>query len=288
MPESEIEALWGVVQEFVRALQRRDPTVRRWIAPESDAAFLLDLYGEEALLTLLKDYLEKERFILTRAGPPPGERGPVRLVEVAWMGAEKAPPTAEDRVTLRLRRIGRRWLVEDISPAGSDRPLTVERAREIYAAQEERAGPAVMFLAGTLALPQNGCGALGDVETLLTIGMGGQPFSPREIVRALRLWRDFVRLGPPARRRPAPYAAAVHYALNLLGQHGDTQQRIADSYGVSPRGLRACFAELCRRLRLTAFDPRYSVLEELPKEREQQLAQGPAGRPLLGRRLRRC
>lgn len=258
MAESEIEAIWKAVQEFIRALQRHDPTVRRWIAPGSDAALLLDLYGEEALLLLAKDYLEKERFILTRSHPPREARGPVRLVEIAWMEAEGRPPSAEDRVTLGLRRVGRRWLVEDIFPSASDQLLTVGRARELCAAPEP-ASPAVLFLAGALALPLEGCGALDDVETLLVSGMGNEPFSPREVVRAVRLWRDFRQLGRPGSAKAAPYAAAVHYALSLLGRRGDTQARIAAAYAVSVASLRARFVEIRDRLGLTRGDPRYVV-----------------------------
>lgn len=288
MAESEIEAIWKAVQEFIRALQRHDPTVRRWIAPESDAALLLDLYGEEALLLLAKDYLEKERFILTRSHSPGRGRGPVRLVEIAWMGGESRPPTAEDRVTLCLRRAGRRWLVEDIFPSASDQLLTVGRARELCATPSEPASPAVLFLAGALALPLEGCGALDDVETLLVSGMGSEPFSPREVVRAVRLWRDFLQLGRPGSAKAAPYAAAVHYALSLIGRRGDTQARIAAAYAVSVASLRTRFVEIRDRLGLTRGDPRYAVLEELPAEKHKDTRarhvsrRGPRSRGAIG------
>ncbi len=273
MAESEIEAIWNTVQEFIYALQRRDPTVQRWLYPEGEARILLDLYGEEALLTLLKDYLERDRFILLRSGPVPEGKG-LRLLEIGWVEGEEGRPKAEERVTLLLRRVRRRWQVEDIWPSPLDALLTVSRAREL--SQEERADPAVLFLAGASTVSLEGCGELDDVETLFVLGMEREGFSPREIVRAVRLWRDFVRSGRPAYRKPALYAAAVHYALSLLGHYGDTRQSIAAYYGVSARSLGARFVEMEKRLGLVHFDPRYSAFfaPETWKERWQA-----AGRP---------
>ncbi len=284
MAESEIEAIWDTVQEFVRALQRQDPTVQRWLYPQSEAHILLDLYGEEALLTLLKDYLERDRFIPLRSSPVPGQKGPLRLLEIGWVKGEGGRPGAEERVTLRLRRVRRRWQVEDIWPSPLDALLTVEQARELLN-REERADPAVLFIAGTSRVALEGCGELDDVEMLFVLGMDQEGFSPREIVRAVRLWRDFIRLGRPAYRKPALYAAAVHYALSLLGHYGDTRRSIADYYGVSARGLGMRFAEMEKRLGLVHFDPRYSVFSPPEAWKESWQAAGrpwpvPLGKPL--------
>lgn len=284
MAESEIEAIWNTVQEFIYALQRRDPTVRRWLYPESEAHILLDLYGEEALLTLLKDYLERDRFILLRSSPVPGEKGPLRLMEIGWVQGEGGRPGAEERVTLRLRRVHRRWQVEDIWPSPLDALLTVSRARELLS-REERADPAVLFIAGASTVSLEGCGELDDVETLFVLGMDREGFSPREIVRAVRLWRDFLRLGRPAYRKPALYAAAVHYALSLLGHYGDTRRSIADYYGVNVRSLGKRFAEMEKRLELVHFDPRYSAFSPPEAWKECRQASGrswpiPLGEPL--------
>ncbi len=284
MAESEIEAIWNTVQEFIHALQRRDPTVRRWLYPESEAHILLDLYGEEALLTLLKDYLGRDRFIPLRGGSVSGEKGPLRLLEIGWVRGEGGRPVAEERVTLRLRRVRRRWQVEDIWPSPLDALLTVSQARELLG-REGRIDPAVLFVAGASKVSLEGCGEMDDVETLFVLGMDRQGFSPREIVRAVRLWRDFIRLGRLPYRKPALYAAAVHYALSLLGHYGDTRRSIADYYGVSARGLGMRFAEMEKRLGLVHFDPRYSVFSpsEAWKERWQEAGRPwpiPLGKPL--------
>ncbi|MGB9723457.1 MAG: hypothetical protein ACP5OO_10165 [Chloroflexia bacterium] len=255
--ESEIEAIWNTVQEFVHALERRDPTVRRWMVPGGEADLLLDLYGEQALLTLLKSYLDRERFILLRSGTVPEEKA-LRWVEIGWVQGEGGRPAADERVTLQLRRVRRRWQVEDIWPSPLDMLLTVSRAREL-AEQEERVDPAVLFLAGLSTVSLEGCGELDDVETLFVLGMYQEGFSPREIVRAVRLWRDFIRLGRPAYRKPALYAATIHYAFSRLGHYGDTRRSIAAYYGVNDRGLGIRFAQIEQCLHLTHFDPRYSA-----------------------------
>jgi hypothetical protein len=275
MSDPEARALWGTVQEFIGGLQRQDPTVRRWIAPQSEAELLLDLYGEQALLILLKDYLEKEQFILVRTGTPPGEAGPVRLAEIAWTDLDSRAHTPDDLVTLRLRLVRRKWQVEDLWPAAMDAPLTVDQARLAYASQEGPAGPAILFLAGALEEPPEGTADLDDVETLFVLGMDAHGYSPREVTRAVRLWRDYRGKARPSYRKPAVFAAAVEYAFALLGQYRDTQQRVASYYGVAPTSLVARFNDLRECLNLVYFDPRYSAFGEAPAElRERCLALG--------------
>ncbi len=292
MPESEPEALWRTIQEFVRALQRRDPTVRRWLAPHSEAELLLDIYGEEALLILLKDYLDKESFIFLRTAALPKDGGPARLAEIAWVDPGASPPTRQDRVTLQLRQVRRRWLVEDLWPAPLDAPLTVDQARAAWTEHEDRAEPAAIFLAGASTIPPEGCGELDDVETLLVLGMDAHGFSPREVVRAVRLWRDLCRDGRPAYRRPAILAAAVEHAFCLLGSYyGASLRRTAAYYGVRPGGVGRHLAQIRERLGLVCFDPRYSAFEPpaelLQRWRDQGLGGAPPLRPISDESCRR-
>lgn len=283
MPESEAEAIWSTVQEFVRAMQRRDPTVRRWLAPQSEAELLLDIYGEESMLTLLKDYLEKETFIFLRTAPLPKDRGPARLAEIAWIDPGASPPTRQDRVTLQLRQVRRRWLVEDLWPAPLDAPMTVDQARAAWFEHEDRAEPAAIFLAGAAMTPPEGCGELDDVETLFVLGMDAHGFSPREVVRAVRLWRDLCRAGRPLYRRPAILAAAVEYTFSLLGAYmGNSLRRTAAYYGVQPNSLGRRFAMIRDRLNLVCFDPRYSAFEPPAELWQRWRDQGLAGAPPLG------
>jgi hypothetical protein len=267
MAESDAEVIWSALQEFIPALQRRDPTVRRWIAPQSEAELLLDIYGEDGLLLLLKDYLERERFILLRIDRAPEQKATVRRVEIAWTSPQKTPPAPSDRVSLQVRKVRRKWLVEDVWPTPLDAPLTVDQARQAWALHEDHADPAAIFIAGATMTPPEGCGELDDVETLFVLGMDARGYSPREVVRAVRMWRDFCHLERSAYRRPAAYAAAVEYAFSLLGLYqNDSQERIAAFYDVPATSLRRRFARLRQGLALTYFDPRYSCFGPAPDE----------------------
>jgi len=282
MVESEAEAIWSAIREFILGLQRHDPTIRRWIAAQSNADLLLDIYGEEGLLTLLKEYREQEDMILLRIAAVPQEKGPVRQAEIAWVAGKRSPPRREDRVSLQLRKVRRRWQVEDIWPTPLDAALTIDQARALVARQEEHADPAAVFLAGAMATPPEGCGALDDVETLFVLGMASRGYSPREVVRAVRLWRDFGQATPPSYRRPAPLAAAVEYAFSLLGLYGECSQRqIAAAYGVPVGSVGRCFAQLRGSLGLVFGDPRYSAWGPAPASSPEH---GPgSGSPLRGK-----
>lgn len=286
MAESEVEAIWSAIQEFIPAVQRRDPTLRRWIAPQSDAELLLDIYGEEGLLTLLKEYLDREHFILLRIDRAlEGQRAACR-VEIAWTNPQKSPPAPTDRVNLQLLKVRRKWLVQDLDPAPLDTPLTIDQARREWALREERAGPAAVFLAGAAAWPPEGCGELDDVETLFVLAMDTRGYSPREVIRAVRLWRDFRLLARPAYRRPVAYAAAVEYAFALLGLYADaTQESVAAAYGLPAASLGSRFARLRQVLALTYFDPRYFSFGLPPAEAQERCrAAGlPWPPPLRGR-----
>ncbi len=262
MAEQEITAIVTTVQEFVHGLQRRDPTVRRWILPEGDVDLLMDVYGEQALLSLLKGHSRRKRLVLLRASAVPGKKGRVYRAEFAWVTGEKRPPSAGERITVQLRRVRRKWLVDELWPAPLDAPLTVEQARRMADAAGGETDTATLFLAGSLRLPLEGSGDLDDVETILVLGMDAHGYSPREVVRGVRLWRDFRRQARPVYRRPAIYAAAVDYVVNLLGMYGESQGSIANYYGVSPSSLSSRFREVRDCLQLVHADARYTVLTE--------------------------
>ena len=266
MAEQTADAIWTTVQEFIRALRRRDPTLRRWIVPRSDADLLLDLYGEQALLILLRDYLPKKRFILLRITPPPAQGSRSHQVEIGRIARGQVSPATEDQTTFRLRLFRRRWQVEGLWPSALGAPPLVDRAREAAASQGEKADAAVLFLAGHLELPPEGSGELDDVETLFFLGMEARGFSPPEIIAAIRLWRRFSRRARSAYRKPAVFAAAVEYTFSLLGLYGDSQASIAAYYDVAPGSLRTRFYEIRDRLHLVCADPRYAVLEKPAEE----------------------
>ena len=61
-----------------------------------------------------------------------------------------------------------------------------------------------------------GCEPLDDVEELFLSGLEESEFGVPEIVRAVRMWREFRERAHPTYRRPEVYAAAVEYVMVLF------------------------------------------------------------------------
>ncbi len=273
MAEQDIGAIWQAAQEFILATQRGDPTLRSWLLPGGDAALLLDIYGEAALLTLMREYREKEHVVLVRGSAGPG-KGAVHRVEVAWTEGKKQPFTAEDVFTLQLRRVRRKWLVEDLWPGRMEKCPSLDMARAAAAELGERTEPALLFLAGALPLPEEGTGELDDVEMLFVAGMDAHSFSPLEVMRAVRMWRNYREQAQPVYRQPALYAAAIEYLICLLGFYSDTLKSIAEYYGVPARSIRERADAIRDCLQVVYFDPRYSALEGTAALKEDWTARG--------------
>ncbi len=272
MTDQDIGAIWQAAQEFVLATRRGDPTLRNWLLPAGDATLLLDIYGEAALLTLMREYREKDQIVLVRGSAGPGKT--VHRIEAAWTQGPKQPFTAEDIFTLQLRRVRRKWLVEDLWPGRMEKRPNLDQVRTVVAEMGERTEPALLFLAGALPLPQEGTGELDDVEMLFVAGMDAHSFSPLEVIRAVRMWRDYREQAQPAYRQPALYAAAVEYLICLLGFYEDTLKSIAEYYGVPARSIRERADAIRDCLQVVYFDPRYSAVEGTPALKEAWTARG--------------
>lgn len=261
MDEAEVKAIWTAVREFIQRLQQDDPDLQRWLVPRSNAAMLLEIYGRRALLLLLKDNPQRNRFSLLQIEQP-ATAEKIRLVELAWIPAEMTTYSDADLFTLELRLYYRRWRIKDLWPWPLDDRLTLGEMRSIADREGEAAPPALLWLTGALALPLEGEAELDKVEALFVVGMDSRGFSPREVVQALCLWRDYQRKAKPKYRKPGILAGAVEYTFSLLGRYGDEPAEIADYYNVSTRSLLQRFTAIRDELRLTVFDPRYSVQEE--------------------------
>lgn len=260
MADHDVQEFWQIVEEFILGLQRQDPTIRRWLVPNSQAAMWLDLYGEPALLLLLQQEEEEEKFVLMRAGTPPGKDSHrFRLIEIGWVDSTGRPRHKDPLITLHLRLYRHHWRIEDLWPAPMDQPPSVRKAREIVAVQGEPASLAVRLVAGDIELPLEGCGPLDDVEAIFAVGMNARGYSPLEVINALRLWRDFWRRARPTGRRPTILAAAVEHTLNYLSGYSNTLNETASFYGVSASSLRARFREIRDQLKLIPLDPRYTL-----------------------------
>jgi hypothetical protein len=259
-----------LVREFVQVLREQDErAVGHLLLPDSEADWHFRLFGIGPLIFLLYMHLECEEFVLPRFARR--ERGQV-LVEVGWVtGADREGRAVYDprRVsTVTLQAQGESWLVADLIPSRLDRPISVASAQELLqrVVEEGRAGDPLWFPAGVLTgafqLKRLGKEPLDQVEEAFVKGMEDSSFGVPEIVRAVRLWREFKEKARPTYRRPEVYAAAVEYIMVLFGFYGDSQTGIGARYGVSPASISRRWREIEGVLELSQFDARYSIHED--------------------------
>jgi hypothetical protein len=260
----------AVVRELVGALKELDEeAIARLLMPESEAEWAFRLFGMGPLLFLLFMHLECEEFVMPRFA----RRGPEEvLAEVGWVtGVDEEGRARYDprRVsTVKLQRYEGGWRISSVSPAPLDHQIPVLEAQELLAraVQEGRGAEPLGFpwgvLTGAFQLKRLGSEPLDQVERLFVEGMEHSQFGVPEIVRAMRLWRQFKERASPTCRRPEVYAAAVEYVMTLFGFYGDSQVQIAERYGVSPSSVSGKWHEIERTLSLSQFDPRYSVHED--------------------------
>jgi len=259
-----------VVRELVGALKKLDEgAIARLLVPESEAEWAFRLFGMGSLLFLLFMHLECEQFVMPRFA----RRGLEEvLAEVGWVtGVDEEGRARYDprRVsTVKLQRYEGSWRISNVSPGPLDHQISVLEAQELMAraVQEGRGADPLGFpwgvLTGAFQLKRLGSEPLDQVETLFVEGMEDSEFGVPEIIRAVRLWRQFKESASPTYRRPEVYAAAVEYVMTLFGFYGDSQVQIAERYGVSPSSVSSKWQKIERTLSLSQFDRRYSVYED--------------------------
>jgi len=256
-----------VVRRLVQALRDRDGlAVGSLLLPDSEADWGLRLFGIGPLIFMLYMHLECDEFVLPRFARR-GERE--MLAEVGWVTGTDAGGRAvydpRRLSTVILGRVDQAWKVSDVNPAPLDDPVTVNKAQDTLkrvVEQGQGANPLWFpwgVLTGAFQLKRLGEESLDEVEELFVEGMGESGFGLPEIVRAVRLWRDFAPGGDPGRHRAEVYAAAVEYIMVLFGFYGDSQAAIAEQYGVSASSISATWRKIESALELSQFDPRYSV-----------------------------
>lgn len=270
-----------LVREFVQALKEQDDgAIRRLLLPDSEADWQFRLFGMGPLIFLMYMHLECDEFVLPRFARRDRRQA---LVEVGWVtGADRKgravyDPRRVSTATLQLQDGS--WLVADLSPSSLDRPISVAGAQELLqrVAEEGRAGEPLWFPAGVLTgafqLKRLGQEPLDEVEESFVSGMEDSSFGVPEIVRAVRLWREFKEQARPTYRRPEGYAAAVEYVMVLFGFYGDSQAAIGERYGVSPASISGKWREIESVLGLSQFDSRYSIHEDPGAGLEMMLRQ---------------
>ena len=264
------QATSPLVSGLLRALKDQDQrAVAPLLMPGSEADWAFRLFGMGPLIFLLYMHLENDEFVVARFG----RRGSQEVfAEVGWVtgvdddGRARYDPRRVS--TVKMRRHENDWRVNDVNPAPLDKPVSVSRAQEVLrqVVEEGRGREPLWFplgvLTGAFQLKRLGHEPLDDVERLFVAGMEDSEFGVPEIVRAVRMWREFRERANPISRRPEVYAAAVEYIMVLFGFYGDSQASIGRRYGVSPASISSKWHEIERVLVLSQFDGRYSIHDD--------------------------
>lgn len=259
-----------VARQFVRVVRdQKASAIPPLLMPDSEADWAFRLFGLGPLVFLLYLHLECDQFVLPRYGRRSDREV---LVEVGWVvGEDEASRPVYDprRVsTLTLRRQGGGCRVADLNPGPLDAPISVPRAQDLLQTVVEEgrgADPTWLplgVLTGAFQLKRLGKEPLDEVEALFINGMERSGFGVPEILRAVRLWRDFKDKAQPAYRRPEVYASAVEYIMVLFGFYADSQVEIGRRYGISPSTVSSKWREVESALGLSQFDARYSVHQD--------------------------
>jgi hypothetical protein len=259
-----------VARRFVQAVKEQNSSVLApLLMPESEADWAFRLFGLGPLVFMLYLHLECDRFVLPRYGRRSDREV---LVEVGWVVGEDDAgklvydPRRLSSITMARQEAG--WRVADLNPGPLDAPVSVPEAQDLLhrVVREGWADDPTWYpmgvLTGAFQLKRMGREALDEVESLFVHGMEASCFGVPEIIRAVRLWREFRRKADPSYRRPQVYAAAIEYIMVLFGFYTNSQIDIAERYDVSPSTVSGKWHEIEAVLGLSQFDPRYSVHED--------------------------
>lgn len=255
------------VRKLIQALRDRDAlAVEHLLIPDSEAEWGFRLFGLGPLLFMLYMHLECAEFVLPRFAR---RRDGEVLAEVGWViGKDEDGRAVYDPrrlSTVTLGRYDEGWGVSDVNPGPLDDSTTISKAQDaLKRAMEEGDGANPLWfpwgvLTGAFQLKRLGREPLDEVEELFVEGMERSSFGVPEIVRAVRMWREFKGRADPRYHRPETYAAAVEYIMVLFGFYGDSQSAIAERYGVSASSISSKWREIESTLALSQFDGRYSV-----------------------------
>jgi hypothetical protein len=256
-----------LVHKLIQALRDQDAlAVEHLLIPDSEAEWGFRLFGLGPLLFMLYMHLECGEFVLPRFAR---RRDSEVLAEVGWViGKDEDGRAVYDPRRLSTVTLGagdESWGVADINPGPLDDPTTISKAQDaLQRAMDLGTGANPLWfpwgvLTGAFQLKRLGREPLDEVEELFVEGMERSSFGVPEIVRAVRMWREFKGRADPLYHRPATYAAAVEYIMVLFGFYGDSQSTIAERYGVSASSISSKWREIESTLALSQFDGRYSV-----------------------------
>lgn len=259
-----ISALWETVSGLIEAVHRME--LRRalpYVVPESSLETLLDVFGVGGLVPLFYTHV-------TGGGHYPS-RVAVAGAEDAFLEVGRCRDAQQPRATtwaftsLRLQHTAdAAWLVVDLRPTALGTHFSRHDLEQALAA--ESADVTVLkLLLGRLYMKPRKNATLDVVEASLVEGMPKAQFGLLEQVRALTLWRHYVRGGgdydPDA---AAAWAAAIEQIVaNLNGRHLSTP-RAARMYEVGETAVDERRLALVATLAIQDRDERYTVFDATP------------------------
>ncbi|MFQ5855204.1 MAG: hypothetical protein ACE5LU_06130 [Anaerolineae bacterium] len=258
--EQLMQRWWETAYDFAQAVTSQNgEAVSALSVPESDVDLIYRIFGFAPLVFLMKGHVNFQVLTASRAAWNK-ETGENVRIELLWTD-ERGRPAQDGQVTFHLKWMRPGWRVALIHPVEIGAPLTVDDAREMYAA-EQGDSYAIGLVAGTIQVQRDGPEELDEVEERLVAGMQERRFGLPEILTAVRLWRDFHAQTRPSYRSPAGYASAVEYIVRLLGLYEGSQAQAGEDYGVSKSTVSRNYREIRDALNIVQFDPRYGLIED--------------------------
>lgn len=277
--------VWPTVEKLIGATLDEDgETIAQLVAPNQQAANMLDLFGFQVFDVLLKTVLGRGNLAVTRAIET--ENGRFVHIEYTWPepGAEPNSYTAADVVTSTLTNIDGQWRIVEINPASTDIPLTGPRARGILASTQALtesgkvpSEPWILPIAlygGALQIPVQEQAMIDDVERLLLPGLQHRTYGAMSLIRARSLWRTFRLEANPSLEKPAGWAAAIEFIMSEQNMRQQTQAKIGKIYQVNLSLMVPRIKQIKKTLNIQGQDARFSDLQPTRIVLDEQEANG--------------
>ena len=269
------DEIWPVVQSLIAATLAGDEKMaRRQLVPNRPVADMLQMFGITALDIFLKTILMRGRCGVRQAILT--DNGRFVYIEYVWEGGVSASNdlfTAEDSVTVKMRRYRDSWRADDINPSSIELLLSAPRARAIMFATDEFQKDGtfpqhpwvlpVALYSGLLQLPPLEQATEDAVETAVLAQMQGRNYEILAHVHARRLWRDFKRKVKMKKVRPSEagaYAAAVEFVMNEQTASDLELNALCDEYDALPQIAERFVKRIKQALKIEEMDKRYSTL----------------------------
>lgn len=261
--------IWPMVEKLIEAtLAEESETIAQLLLPESQAAEMLSLFGNQVFDILLKTVLGRPALGLTRAVE--ADNGTAVYIEYAWPDPEARDNsyTPTDVVTVRLVQNNDRWQIAEVNPASIDVPLTTARARQFLASTQELtenkqipAEPWILpfaLYAGVLQIPLADTAVSDNIEAQLLNGLKKRTFGIMPIMYGRRLWRTFKTTANPDTTNPAAWAAAIEFIIHEQQKRPVTQAAVGKPYKTNLSALVPRIKQIKKTLGIKGIDGRFS------------------------------